>query len=346
MPVSPRSALVLQGGGALGAYELGAARRLYQDTDFAPAVIAGVSIGAITAVLLARPARDLTPLEALERFWEEVAVSGWLFPPVLRPYASMFGNPHFFMPRLDVIDLPGWTNLYDTRPLRRTLESLVDTEALADPATEPRLLVSATDIEAGQIAYFDSAEGGLSLSHILASGSLPPSFPMTVIDGRAYWDGGLFDNTPLGPVLDKLGGQEPGERRIYVVNLFPNRAPVPRTMAEVAERSLNLQFANRTREDLKLMARFDEVARLVEALQALPEDSPIRQHAAFKKILGRAYVRAPLIVDITRPEQAGAYDGMDFSPATIGARADEGYAQTDIALERMGLARGAMGRAA
>ncbi len=346
MPVSPRSALVLQGGGALGAYELGAARRLYQDADFAPEVIAGVSIGAITAVLLARPARGLTPLEALERFWAEVSVSGWLFPPVFRPYASVFGNPHFFMPRLDLIDLPGWTSLYDTRPLRRTLEGLVDLEALADHTALPRLLVSATDIEAGQIAYFDSAVAGLNLSHIMASGSLPPSFPMTLIDGRAYWDGGLFDNTPLGPVLDALGDGAPDERRIYVVNLFPNQAPVPQTMAEVAERSLNLQFANRTREDLKLMARFDEVARLVELLQGLPQDDPIRKEPAFQAILGRHYVRAPQIVDITRPEQAGAYDGMDFSPATIEARAAEGYAQTDIALERRGLARGAVDRAA
>jgi NTE family protein len=93
--------------------------------------------------------------------------------------------------------------------------------------------VSATDVEAGEIAYFYSRDKGLSLDHILASGSLPPSFPMTVIDGKSYWDGGLFDNTPLGAVLDRLDGAAGADLTIYVVNLFPNKAPVPRNMQEV-----------------------------------------------------------------------------------------------------------------
>src|SRR5262252_7514326 len=96
-----RSALVLQGGGALGAYELGAARALYKNSRFNPDVIAGVSIGAITAVLLARPAHGLKPLEALEAFWEKVTVPGLMLPPALRQYASFFGNRKFYVPRLD-----------------------------------------------------------------------------------------------------------------------------------------------------------------------------------------------------------------------------------------------------
>ena len=101
-----RSALVLQGGGALGAYELGAARALYEDGHFNPDIIAGVSIGAITAVLLARPARGLKPLEALEAFWEKVTVPGMMLLPALRQYASLFGNRNFFVPRLDYFNLP------------------------------------------------------------------------------------------------------------------------------------------------------------------------------------------------------------------------------------------------
>src|SRR5215831_6963142 len=107
-----RSALVLQGGGALGAYELGAARALYKNNHFGPDVIAGVSIGAITAVLLARPARGLKPLEALEAFWEKVTVPGLMLPPVLRQYAAFFGDRNFFVPRLDYFNLPGWTYFY------------------------------------------------------------------------------------------------------------------------------------------------------------------------------------------------------------------------------------------
>jgi predicted acylesterase/phospholipase RssA len=328
MPSPARTALVLQGGGALGAYELGAARRLYEDASFAPELIAGVSIGAITAALLARPAKGLKPLQALEAFWAEVTLSNWLAPLFLRPYLAAFGNPHFFMPRTDLVGMMSWTSLYDTSPLRSTLEELLDVDALKDPKAEPGLLVSATDVEAGQIVYFYSGEKGLSIDHILASGSLPPSFPMTWVGGRAYWDGGLFDNTPLGAVLDHLSGDNQ-ERTIYVVNLFPNQAPLPQTMAQVGERMMNLQFVNRTRQDLGLMHRFDEVARLIECLESRPGGNPIKDEPAFKDIRKRGYVRAPTIVEITRPIQAGEFDGMDFSPDGIRLRAHQGYEETD-----------------
>jgi NTE family protein len=333
MPNPARTALVLQGGGALGAYELGAARRLYKDAAFAPDVIAGVSIGAITAVLLARPAPGLKPLEALEAFWQKITVPGLFLPPPFRPYASVLGNPNFFVPRLDYYALPNWTNIYDTEPLRQTLSQLVDLKALADPKAAPGLLVSATDVEAGEIAYFYSHEKGLSLDHIVASGSLPPSFPMTVIDGKSYWDGGLFDNTPLGAVLDRLDTSVGADRTIYVVNLFPNQAPLPRNMQEVTVRTQNLQFANRTLEDVKMLRRIDEVAGLMEALENLPGGNPLRDNPAYRAVANRHYVRVPKIVSITRPDQVMGFGGSDFSPETIEQRASEGYKQTELALQ-------------
>jgi len=326
------SALVLQGGGALGAYELGAARALYEKDDFVPDVIAGVSIGAITAVLLARPAQGLKPLQALEAFWQKVAVPGLAFPQTLRQYASILGNPNFFVPRLDYFALPTWTNIYDTAPLRHTLAQLVDLEALADRTADPGLLVSATDVEEGQINYFYSREQELSLDHIVASGSLPPSFPMTVIEGKSYWDGGLFDNTPLGAVLDRLDGTAGVDRTVYVVNLFPNKMPIPRILLEVTERVQSLQFANKTFEDVKLLRRFDEVAELMEVLENLPETDPLKDNPAYQAVKKRGYVRVPRIVPITRPEQVGGFDASDFSPETIQQRAAEGYAQTKQAL--------------
>ena len=333
MPRPARTALVLQGGGALGAYELGAARRLYKDEAFAPDMIAGVSIGAITAVLLARPATGLKPLEALEAFWQKITVSGLFLPPPLRPYASVLGNPNFFVPRLDYYALLAWTNIYDTEPLRQTLAQLVDIEALADPKVAPGLLVNATDVEAGQIEYFYSHDNGLSLDHIVASGSLPPSFPMTVIGDKSYWDGGLFDNTPLGAVLDRLDSAAGVDRTIYVVNLFPNKAPVPRNMQEVTARTQNLQFANRTLEDVKMLRRIDEVAELMEALENLPEGNPLKDKPTHQAVAKRHYVRVPRIFSITRPDQVLGFGGSDFSPETIQQRADEGYKQTEKALQ-------------
>jgi NTE family protein len=330
MSHAARSALVLQGGGALGAYELGAARALYENGDFAPDIIAGVSIGAITAALLARPARGLKPLQALEKFWDKVGMSGSFLPAALQ--ATFFGNPRFFVPRHDYFSFPSWTYLYDTSPLRQTLSELVDLAALADRNAVPGLLVSATDVEEGQIKYFYSREENLSLDHIVASGSLPPSFPMTSVDGKSYWDGGVFDNTPLGAVLDRLDQTVGVDRTVYVVNLFPNKAPIPGSLIEVAQRVQSLQFANKSAEDLKLMCRFDQVAALMNALEALPGGNPLKDNDAYKQVKQQKYIVVPKIVSITRPNHVGALDGSDFSRETIAGRAEEGYNQTKKAL--------------
>ena len=328
-----RSALVLQGGGALGAYELGAARALYRNANFAPDVIAGVSIGAITAVLLARPAQGLKPLEALEAFWKEVTVSGLFFPPPLRQFASFLGNPHFFVPRLDYLAWPTWTYFYETAPLRRTLEQLVDLRALADTNADPGLLLSATDLQEGQIEYFYSRTKSLALDHIMASGSLPPAFPMTVIEGKSYWDGGLFDNTPLGAVLDRLDDAPDVERTVYVVNLFPNKAQIPGNLSEIQARLKNLQFANKTLDDVEMMHRFNEVAKLIEALDKFPGGNPLKDDPAYAAVKKRAYIHVPRIVSIMPPDPTDEFGDADFSPEAIKKKADDGYAQTMKALE-------------
>jgi NTE family protein len=332
MAGSARSALVLQGGGALGAYELGAARALYKNPDFSPDLIAGVSIGAVTAVLLARPKKPMSPLEALEAFWKKVAVSAPLFPEFVRPYASFLGNPHFFMPRLDYLNFVNWTYFYDTAPLRRTLEELVDLHALADKTASPRLLVSATDLQEGQIAYFYSANCNLTLDHIMASGSLPPAFRMTPIGNKSYWDGGLFDNTPLGAVLDHLSDVPDVNRTVYVVNLFPNKADLPTNMPEIAARMKDLQFANKSLEDTELLGRFNEVAALMDALEALGEDNPLKNDDAYKAVKAQGYVRVPRIISIMPPEIPEQYADADFSPEAIEKRAKAGESQTRKAL--------------
>ncbi len=339
MAGSAKSALVLQGGGALGAYELGAAKALYKNPKFAPDLIAGVSIGAVTAVLLARPKSGMTPLQALEAFWEKVAVPAPLFPNVFRPYASFLGNPHFFTPRQDYLNFFKWTSFYDTEPLRRTLEDLVDLKALQSRDALPRLLVSATNLAKGQIAYFysDSPDDKLTLDHIVASGSLPPAFPMTSIGTESYWDGGLFDNTPLGAVLDHLADAPDVDRTVYVVNLFPNVAKIPTNMSEVAARMKNLQFANKSLEDVKLLSRFNDVAALMRALETLPEGNPLKDNEAYKAVKRQGYIHVPLIVPITPPEVPKEFDDADFSPEAIKTRADEGQAQTERALKKAGL---------
>ena len=179
--------------------------------------------------------------------------------------------------------------------------------------------MSATDVEAGQIEYFYSGDKGLSLDHIVASGSLPPSFPMTVINDKFYWDGGIFDNTPLGAVLDRLDTSVGADRTIHVVNLFPNKAPVPHNMQEVTARTQNLQFANKTLEDVNMLGRINEVAVLMEALDSLPKairsrtTQPIRRSRSAITFVSRKslqlHVRRrlwALAAPISRPRQSSS----------------------------------------
>jgi predicted acylesterase/phospholipase RssA len=282
-----------------------------------------VSIGAITATLLARP-KGGDSLKALTRFWEEVAVSGVFFPPPLRPYASFFGNRHFFVPRLDYFALPLWTSLYDLSPLRATLRELVNEDALADRNARPRLLVTATEVVAGQIKCFDSADG-LTLDHVLASCSLPPSFPATRIDKIAYWDGGLFDNTPLGFVLDRLDGsaERKIDREVIVVNLFPNVVKEPENLAEVAQRKENLLFSNKTASDLKLLKKFNGVAGLLKKIRTEQQWADLRASKEFEAA-DQGYIEVPEPIAITRSRAVEQFEGADFSPKGIESRAREG----------------------
>jgi predicted acylesterase/phospholipase RssA len=330
-------ALVVQGGGALGAFALGAARVLYHEADFRPDIVSGVSIGAITAVLLARP-RDGDAIATLERFWETVTVSEPWWPQAWQRYAAVFGNPHFFTPRTDLWAAGSWTSFYSTEPLKRTLEGLVDLEALADPAARPRLLMTATDVEAGVIRAFDSADGGLTLDHVLASGSLPPSFPMTEIGGRAYWDGGLFDNTPLSEVLARLSRDDDAvdDREVVVINLFPNAGERPADLHEVSLRALNLMFANKTESDLRLLDRFNGVAALLQRIREDPALAGLAAEDVFLKA-DRNYVRVPEVKEITRKGATADGAWTDFSPAGIKALVDAGEAaaRAELASPRM-----------
>ena len=311
--------LVLQGGGALGAFGLGVARVIYgPGSRFRPGALAGVSIGAISAVLLGRPARGYTPLEALETFWRRVTATS-LLPPALQPYVSLVGLPNFFAIN------PFWlfdTSFYSVEPLRRTLSELVDLDSLADPSARPYLVFTATDVREGELVPFYSTERRLKLDHVLASGSLPPSFPMTTINGVGYWDGGLFDNTPLGALIDMLEGDACA---IAVVNLFPNKIDaLPHTMAEVGQHCLNLLFANKTESDVKLMKRFNVVADLMADLEKLPDDSPVKALDSFKGVRKADYRRVPDIIEITRTRPAASLEASDFSHAGIERRAEEG----------------------
>lgn len=251
--------LALQGGGALGAYQAGVYEAL-SECEHMPHWVAGISIGAINAALIAGnpPERRV---QRLHDFWDTVTSSSVLQNFLLAPNAGMrstvnethatmgavFGLPGFFLPRVPAapFQLPGTVgalSLYDTAPLRATLEDLVDFDLLNSGSM--RLSVGAVNVRSGNFAYFDTANQRLDARHIMASGALPPGFPPVEIDGEWYWDGGLVSNTPLQYVLD----QPDGDRRlIFQVDLFVAEGPMPTALMQVAEREKDIRFSSRTR---------------------------------------------------------------------------------------------------
>ncbi|MDT7579103.1 MAG: hypothetical protein QOK35_367 [Pseudonocardiales bacterium] len=315
---------MLQGGGALGAYEYGVLRALYeQRPGFSPVAVAGVSIGAITAAVLGGAPGD--PIDALDDLWRRrLALDAPGFPSAVDRSLSLLGNPGMYRLR----PFP-WlqTSIYDTAPLRATLADLVDVARLNGDA--PRVVVGATDVGTGKMKFFDrDRPGGLTFEHVVASGSLPPSFPATEIDGQSYWDGGLFSNTPLSPAIDALeqaaGGDRAVERELIVVELFPMRADVPRSLPDVLDRVFQLQYSSRLTLDAVTFDRVSDMVDLVARVDAaLPPDSDIRDDPAWRRL--RAHRRIDHLNVVTSSLPATESTTADFSRASIEDRIQAGY---------------------
>lgn len=314
-------ALLLQGGGALGAYELGVLRRMHQQSLLPVKMVAGVSIGAVnTAVLVGSKSAD--PLPALETLWQKLTVPNIPFAPqVVEQNLSLFGNPHMSRLRTDVWNMNQWTSVYSADPLRQLITELVDFDKLNDSATIVQL--SAVQIENGEIATFSNRDGQrITLDHVIASLSIPPMFPPVEIDGKHYWDGGLFDNAPLGAMINGLPADS--DAHFVIVNLFPLKGQVPRNLAQTQDRMLEIIFSNKVLGDMARMADYNGLAQLYTELnQVLPANSPIRQLDGFKDIARLRMLIKPTVITNQMPEEQSAT--LDFSPKSIAARIDAGY---------------------
>lgn len=339
-----QTAIVLQGGGALGAYEYGVLKALYEmRPGFRPAVVTGVSIGAITAAVLVGARSN--PIEALGELWENYfAVFGalpspvreWsdaLLPEESQQAAAMLGNHGMYSVRPDYLMNPcAADSIYDTAPLRKTLEQLIDPEKLK--RSEIRLVVGAVDVARGEFKTFDNRQpGGLTIEHIVASGSLPPAFPSVAIqvDGknRHYWDGGLFWNTPLSPAINYLEecGTRNGDtrRELLVVELFPMSGDVPRNMASVQNRLGQLIFASKLNLDAALFVKLNSFIDLaLEIDRAVPADcAAVRNNAGYRNLISHKKIDAFNIIQSKMPPERG--NAGDFSKASLDWRINAGY---------------------
>jgi NTE family protein len=289
-----QTALLLQGGGALGSYQAGVYQAL-AEADLHPDWIAGISIGAVNAALIAGNPKEKR-IERLREFWEAVSTD-----PIGVPYVPslkfddesshrmlndvralgilLFGAPNFFSPRLPP-PMP-WhaspahvLSYYDVAPLKATLERLVDFDYINSGGT--RLSLGAVNVRTGNFAYFDTATHRIGPEHVLASGALPPGFPATEIDGEHYWDGGIVSNTPLQWVLDSRPRRD---TLAFQVDLWSAQGELPQTFLEAYVREKEIRFSSRTRtatDHYKYAQKFRSafgklLEKLPDELRALPE---------------------------------------------------------------------------
>ncbi|MGD9512184.1 MAG: patatin-like phospholipase family protein [Geminicoccaceae bacterium] len=340
-PAFEQIALLLQGGGALGSYQAGVYQALHE-AGIEPDWVAGISIGAINSAIIAGnpPERRL---ERLRTFWETVSAPAFSVPdPVglesagdlARGWINQFrafgvlvgGAPQFFAPRfLPPFLLPRGSaealSYYDTSPLRATLERLVDFDYVERGPT--RLSIGAVNVRTGNFIYFDSKSRRLGPEHVIASGSLPPGFPATEIEGEHYWDGGLVSNTPLEWVL---GAEPRTDTLAFQVDLWSARGELPRDLVESEMRQKEIRYSSRTRSGTdqfrygqKLRRAFARVwERLPEELRALPE-AQLLQGEACEKV----YNIVQLIYRSRRYE--GVAKDFEFSRRTMEEHWQAGY---------------------
>jgi NTE family protein len=345
-PPGVRIALVLQGGGALGAYQAGVYQALHEH-NMTPDWVVGTSIGAINAAIIAGnpPAERLA---RLEQFWRQSCCNDLIdmagMPDELRQLNAWLttlqvlwqGVPGFFRPRpfnpfsFGLSMTPEEAGFYDTSPLSHTLRRLVDFDLLRRPEAM-RLTVSAIRISDGRLISFDSHLSRISVEHVMASGALPPGFPPIRVGDDYYWDGGLYSNTPLQVVLD----DEPRTSTLcFMVDLWPGHGPAPRSYQEVRNREKDVRYASRSDRHIEAYRHLHNLRRIIHQLyQHVPDQ--FKGEPDVQDLAGHGCQTVMHIVRLSYPGRDWnmASKDINFSSGSIGWRWLQGYEDARRALE-------------
>ena len=340
-----RIALVLQGGGALGAYQAGVYQALHE-AEIEPDFVSGVSIGAINAAIIAgNPRRQR--LGKLREWWEMVTERKiWHYTPdgdvfrKMRNAASSWmtitmGQPGFFQPRMhnpwfSLAGAQSALSYYDSAPLYETLLDLVDFSIINDKAIH--FAVGAVNVLSGNFIYFDNAREEIMPEHVMASGALPPALPMVKIGTDHYWDGGIVSNTPLQHLLDQ---ESPLNTLVFQVDLFSARGVLPRDIQEVMARHKDIMYSSRTRYNTDVYRRIHFwKSRMRDLLDKLPDEALTDDERKLKVQLDEL----PDITIVQLIYQQKAYEGhakdYEFSGTSMREHWQSGYEDTKRTLKR------------
>ncbi len=335
--------LVLQGGGALGAYQVGVYEALHE-AGIEPDWVIGTSIGAINAALIAGNTPE-NRLPRLREFWSRVEqgtrpdlmsiFTG--LPNIAANFATVSnGIPCFFVP-----NPAAWLSshiplgvekaaYYSTAPLRETLSELVEFDCNSSGHT--RLTVGAVNARNGEMRYFDSRMEEIRIDHILASGALPPAFPAVRIDGDPYWDGGIYSNTPIEAVLDDNPRRD---SVIFAVNVWNPEGSEPQSVWEVMGRTKDIQFASRAKSHIARQKQIHHLRHIIRELaKRIPERT--RMSDEVKELAGWGCGTTMHVARLNAPNLEGEdhTKDIDFTPAGVEARWRAGYADTRRMLDR------------
>ena len=341
-PNARQVVLVFQGGGALGAYQAGVYQALHE-AGIEPDWIIGTSIGAINASLIAgNEVQDR--LARLEEFWQRMqykeiwGASAW---PGLSDTMSYWttvlgGIPGFFEPNPMAFlgahfplgaDHAGF---YSTVPLQKTLSELVDFSLIK--RCTPRLTVGAAHVRTSQMRYFDSREAELTVSHVMASGALPPAFPAVRIEGELYWDGGILSNTPAEAIFDDIPRRN---SLVFAVHMWSPTGPEPETIWEVLNRHKDIQYSSRVASHIAKQRQVHKLRHVVsELVKYIPEkhrNDPVVQDLSEYGCRTQMHVVRLLA---PRLDKENHTKDIDFSPSGIRLRWEAGYGATSRALQR------------
>jgi NTE family protein len=340
-PDFERVALLLQGGGALGSYQAGVYQAL-AEADLHPHWVAGISIGAINSALIAGNPPEKR-VERLREFWETITQGPFGFP-YLAPAdikndlvhqfvnqtramgALLWGAPSFFQPRIPPpvflpVSSPGNLSYYDVSPLKSLLGRLVDFDRVNSGQT--RLSVGATNVRSGNLIVFDTIDKKIGPEHIIASGSLPPGFPATEIDGEFFWDGGVVSNTPLQLVLDATPRLD---TLAFQVDLWSARGDLPRDMIEVDTRLKDIRYSSRTRMGTDQFRTRQSLRRAAaKLLSELPDE--LKQTPEAKLLAAEADSKVYNIIHMIYRARTyeGASKDYEFSRRTMEEHWKSGY---------------------
>jgi NTE family protein len=338
--------LVLQGGGALGAYQAGVYEAMHE-AAIEPDWVVGISIGAINAALITgnRPEDRLPRLRA---FWNSVENDSppetplWPFgfgfgPGLGHLYANWSavtrGIPAMYTPRPlswgGVTSQVGLDNAsyYVTEPLRKTLSPLIDFR-IVNARDTTRLTVGAVKVEKGEMRYFDSRDEaeGLGLDHVMASAALPPAFPAIRIGGEAYWDGGCYSNTPAEVVFDDNPRRD---SLMFAVNVWQPVGPEPGSIWEVMGRQKDIRYASRADSHIKRQKQIHKLRRIIRELSShVPPE--VRGQAHVGKLDSHGCNTTMHVVRLLAPTLASEdyFKDIDFTPAGIRGRWQAGLEDT------------------